>query len=176
MRMLHGFSDNKYEFLSNFYACDTFYKNDIDPEGYVYKTAEHAFQAAKATSIEDMRYVAEAHTPGEAKRRGRMIKLRPDWESIKDNVMLTILRSKFSDDQDMYSRMMATVSEYDAFCEDNWWHDNYWGDCHCPKCEKIFGRNRLGILLTQVRDELIHEYMERTKDEQRTETPVSEKD
>jgi hypothetical protein len=72
--------------------------------------------------------------------------------------------------------VMATLSEYDAFCEDNWWHDNYWGDCHCPKCEKIFGRNRLGILLTQVRDELIHEYIGRTKDEQRTETPVSEKD
>ncbi len=48
MNMLHGFSDNKYEFLSNFAACEIFYANDVDPDGWYYKTAEHAFQAAKA--------------------------------------------------------------------------------------------------------------------------------
>lgn len=183
MKMLHGFSANKYEFLSNFYACDTFYKNELMPEGMVFKTAEHAFQAAKATTVEDMLYVAEAHTPGEAKKRGRTIKIRADWDTIKDNVMYTILKSKFTDDQDMWNRMMATAPEYDAFCEDNWWHDNYWGDCQCPSCKDIVGKNMLGKLLTKVRAELISDWIKNMQemewqqhhDEQGTAQSLSEK-
>ncbi len=164
MKMLHGFSANKYEFLSNFYACEVFYKNDLNPTGYVYKTAEHAFQAAKATTLEDMMYVAEAHTPGEAKRRGRSIKIRPDWEVIKDDVMYTILKSKFTDDQEMWERMIATVPEYDGFCEDNWWHDNYWGDCQCERCKDIFGQNKLGKLLMQVREEIVQDVLNKKEE------------
>lgn len=155
MKVLHGFSDNKYEFLSNFAACDVFYANDINPKGSIFKTAEHAFQAAKATTIADMMYVAAAPTPGQAKRRGREIALRPDWESIKDQVMLDIVRSKFTN-PDMRWRMLQTIEDgIDEFCEDNWWHDNYWGDCRCDKCCKFNGRNRLGKILTQVRQEIV---------------------
>lgn len=154
MKILHGFS-GQYHFLSNFYACDTFYKNELIPEGMVFKTAEHAFQAAKATTLEDMMYVAEAHTPAEAKKRGHIITVRPDWEDIKDNVMYTILKSKFTDDHEMWQRLLATAPEYDAFCKDNWWHDNYWGDCRCPRCCDFHGKNTLGKLLTQVRAEIM---------------------
>lgn len=165
MKMLNNFSDNKYEFLSNFYACQVFYKNDIDPEGYVYPTVEHAFQAAKATTVQGMRWVAAAPTPGEAKKRGRAIKLRWDWETIKDDVMLTLIRTKFKN-ADMCDRMLRTVADgIDAFCEGNWWHDNYWGDCNCPKCQNIFGQNRLGKILTKVRQEIITDILERKNED-----------
>ena len=96
--------------------------------------------------------------------------------------MYTILKSKFTDDQDMWNRMMATAPEYDAFCEDNWWHDNYWGDCQCPSCKDIVGKNILGKLLTQVRAELISDWLKNMQEmewqqhhaEQRTAQSVSE--
>ena len=162
MKMLHGFSANQYEFLSNFYACDTFYANELTgPEGMVFKTSEHAFQAAKATTLEDMRYVALARTPGEAKRRGRSIPFRSDWDEIKDQVMYEIVKEKFKN-PDMRQRIISVINEgYDSFCEDNWWHDNYWGDCQCEKCKNIEGRNELGKILTKVANEIINEIVRR---------------
>ena len=63
MKMIHGFN-NPYDFLSNFYACETEY------EGQWYPTSEHAFQAAK-TLDKDLRiFIKMAPTPGEAKKRG----------------------------------------------------------------------------------------------------------
>ena len=159
MNMLHGFSDNKYEFLSNFSACEIFYANDVDPEGWHYKTSEHAFQAAKAYSPQEMHWIAAATTPGEAKRKGRNVRLRKDWEEIKDQVMLDILRIKFKD-PDMRARMMGTIVDgIDGFCEDNWWHDNYWGDCQCEKCKNIPGQNKLGKLLMQIREEIVSDIL-----------------
>lgn len=156
MNTLHGFN-NKYECLSNFAACDTFYANKIIPQGYVFKTSEHAYQAAKATDIGDMMFIAHASTPAAAKRRSRMIEVRPDWDEVKDRVMLEIVRSKF-EDPDMRSRILDTKAEgFDELSEDNWWHDNYWGNCLCPKCASIVGQNKLGKILTQVREEIIEE-------------------
>jgi len=150
MKMIHGFN-NKYDFLSNFYACSTEY------DGIWYPTSEHAFQAAK-TLDQDLRlFIKAAPTPGEAKRRGRSVVLRSDWEQVKDQVMYEIVKNKFKN-PDMRQRLIATINEgYDGFCEDNWWHDNYWGNCQCEKCQGIKGQNHLGKILMQVAHEIIGE-------------------
>jgi ribA/ribD-fused uncharacterized protein len=150
MKMIHGFN-NKYDFLSNFYACD------VEYEGRCYKTAEHAYQAAKTLNEEERMFIAAAATPGEAKHRGRQIKIRPDWDKVKDHIMYEIVSKKFKN-PDMRYRMISTINEgYDGFCEDNWWHDNYWGNCQCEKCQGIKGQNHLGKILMQVAHEIIGE-------------------
>lgn len=155
--IIHGFSSNKHEFLSNFYACRMEFSNDIDPDGRYYPTLEHAYQAAKATNVDDMKFVYWADTPADAKRRGRIIPVRKDWEKIKDDVMLKLLRIKF-ENTEMRNRLIETAREgFEGFCEDNWWHDNYWGDCHCPACANIPGQNKLGKMLAQVRSEILAE-------------------
>ena len=150
MKMIHGF-DNKYSFLSNFYACQVTY------EGITYPTSEHAFQAAKSLDPNVRKWVAAAPTPGQAKWRGRAVELRSDWEEVKDKVMLDIVREKFKN-EDMRVRLLATIGEgYDGFCEDNYWHDNYWGNCNCSKCRNIEGKNMLGKILMEVAREVISE-------------------
>ncbi len=150
MKMIHGF-DNKYSFLSNFYACQ------VEYEGIIYPTSEHAFQAAKSLDPDVRKWVAAAPTPGQAKRRGHTIELRPDWEEVKDKVMLDIVREKFRN-EDMRARLIATINEgYSGFCEDNYWHDNYWGNCNCSKCANIEGKNMLGKVLMEVAREVISE-------------------
>lgn len=150
MKMIHGF-DNKYSFLSNFYACQ------VEYEGITYPTSEHAFQAAKSLDPNVRKWVAAAPTPGQAKWRGRAVELRSDWEEVKDKVMLDIVREKFKN-EDMRVRLLATIGEgYDGFCEDNYWHDNYWGNCNCPKCINIEGKNMLGKILMEVAREVISE-------------------
>ena len=143
--------DNEFSFCSNFAACEITY------EGRAYKTSEHAFQAAKTLNPNEKEWVASASTPGEAKRRGRQVTLRPDWETVKDQVMLDIVRIKFQD-PDMKWRLIKSRDW--ILCENNYWHDNYWGNCTCERCQNIFGQNKLGKILMQVREEVINQVLE----------------
>jgi len=121
-------------------------------EDLTYDTVEHAFQAAKTTDKELRKKFWLLGSPGEAKKLGRSIQLREDWEEIKDGVMLALLRQKFTKYLENKSLLIATGK--DTLVEGNWWHDNYWGVCICRTCEGKGGKNRLGELLMQVRSEI----------------------
>ena len=131
--------DGKYFFLSNFSPSP--FRIDY----VLFPTMEHYFQANKADNQNDYWHIAYAPTPGEAKRLGRKIQLRPDWEKIKDNVMLTGLRKKFADPE-LRSLLLSTGDE--ELIEGNYWGDTYWGVCNGV------GQNKLGKLLMQVREEI----------------------
>lgn len=131
--------DGEYFFLSNF-SASPFRINYV-----LFPTMEHYFQANKADNQNDYLHIAYAPTPGEAKWLGRKIQLRPDWEKIKDNVMLTGLRKKFADPE-LRSLLLSTGDE--ELIEGNYWGDTYWGVCNGV------GQNKLGKLLMQVREEI----------------------
>ena len=96
-------------------------------------------------------------SPSDAKKAGRNLKLRSDWEEIKDRVMYDVCRAKFTmnDSLRLADRLLATGDE--ELVEGNTWHDNYWGDCHCEKCKDIPGRNQLGKTLMKLREKLRNE-------------------
>ena len=83
--------DGDYAFLSNFYPSTIYH------EGITYPTNEHFFQAMKTLDIDERKAIAAAETPGLAKRMGRNVKLRPDWEAVKVDVMRLGLILKFTD-------------------------------------------------------------------------------
>jgi ribA/ribD-fused uncharacterized protein len=130
---------DEYDFLSNFYSVE------IEYEGVVFPTVEHAFQAAKTPDIDDRRKIAAAPAPGSAKRMGRRVKLRSDREQIKVGLMRDLLRIKFSN-PDLAERLLATGSA--ELIEGNNWNDTFWGVCRGR------GRNTLGQLLMEVREEI----------------------
>lgn len=144
MAKISEFKD-RYEFLSNFS------ESVICHEYVFYPTVEHFFQAMKTTDLKMRRVIACAETPGKAKRYGRHVILRPDWEDIKDDVMLEGLRLKFQIPA-LRTKLLETGNA--ELIEGNWWHDNTWGDCYCDECADKPGENRLGKLLMQVRQEL----------------------
>lgn len=135
--------DGRWAFLSNFYW------NEIEFEGIIYPTNEHFFQAMKTLDINERRAIANCLTPGRAKRMGRRVALRPDWEDVKESVMLEGLCLKFADEQ-LADWLLETGDE--ELVEGTTWHDNEWGNCSCPKCAHIEGKNKLGRLLMIVRD------------------------
>lgn len=136
--------DGRFAFLSNFASSEVVF------EGVVFPTIEHAFQAAKTLDIGKRREIATLATPGLAKREGRRVRLRSDWEQVKDQVMLDLLRQKFHTTP-LKELLDKTNSE--ILIEGNFWHDNYWGDCRCANCRAIPGKNTLGRLLMTVREE-----------------------
>ena len=136
--------EGEYAFLSNFYFSPMIIDN------VVYTTNEHYFQAMKSLNPKERQAIVLAHTPGKAKHLGRKVSLRKDWEDIKEEVMLTGLRHKFSNPE-LRKKLLATGNE--ELIEGTTWHDNYWGICDCETCGGQ-GKNRLGKILMQVREEL----------------------
>lgn len=142
--MINNF-DGKYRFLSNFADSRLVY------DGIEYPTVEHAFQAVKTLDISERKAISKLPTPGEAKRAGRRVNLRKDWEEVKDGIMYDILKEKFKNPE-LKEKLLATGNEY--LEEGTTWHDNYWGNCYCDKCKNIEGKNTLGKLLMKIREEL----------------------
>lgn len=140
MKKISGFF-GEYRWLSNFWLTPVFYR------GHIWPSSEHAYQAAKFVDTDWPRYyeISKTRTPGEAKRIGREGNLRPDWEEVKYDVMLEIVRAKFKTES-LAAQLKATIP-YDLE-EENPWNDTYWGTT------KGVGENNLGKILMQVRMEL----------------------
>jgi ribA/ribD-fused uncharacterized protein len=144
---IRGFS-GKYRFLSNFYElAPVFYRNP-------YETSEHLYNALKTVDPAEAMWVANADTPGEAKRRGQQVTLRPDWKSGERlRAMRLAVGQKFLQHYDLRQRLLATGDA--LLIETNTWHDNFWGDCICgaPECQTE-GENNLGWILMELREDL----------------------
>lgn len=139
-----NFFKDEYKKFSNFYPVVIYF------EGRNYPSVEHAFVAAKSKDEMFRKMVSElpADKAGVAKRRGRKVKLRPNWDLMKINLMKRFLMQKFSY-HEFKSLLLSTEECYIE--EGNYWHDNYWGNCYCKKCKNIEGKNQLGKLLMKIR-------------------------
>lgn len=156
---------NKYYEFSNFQPA-TF---DIDVNGKQesFRTTEHYYQAMKfyvPFSNEHMnifRLIQTAKTPKEAFNLGKFmkgkfdwidkviadysnIKIRPDWDAVKDDVMRKGIYAKFTQNPKLKDLLKSTGN---ATLIENSPVDYYWG---CGK--NGTGKNMLGKLLMELRD------------------------
>ncbi len=137
---------SQYRFLSNFYP------SSIRLGRHVYPTAEHLFQFLKTkpgSSWEEA--IRLARSPGKAKIAGRSLILPVDWHDTRVVMMQLVLRLKF-EDKYLAKRLKGTGTA--KLIEGNTWHDNFWGDCTCKQCRDIVGKNVLGVLLMDLRQNL----------------------
>lgn len=140
-----------YRWLSNFSPRPLTY------EGVRYATVEHAYQAAKTLDPEERHRVAALSTPGLAKRAGRSIQLRDDWEEVKVSVMKELLALKFAQ-PGLRAKLLATGAR--LLVEGNTWNDRFWGQCPVGN-----GQNMLGRLLMEERQSLQLQLAERPQAE-----------
>lgn len=141
-----GRRSGKYAEFSNFSM------NTVTYQGITYTNSEAAWQAQKTLDMDTRREFAE-YAPRVAKQKGRKLKLRQDWESVKYNLMVDVCYAKFSQNQPLKEKLLSTG---DAYLIENTtgWHDNIWGNCDCEKCKTIEGKNLLGKALMEVRERL----------------------
>lgn len=128
-----------------------FQPSPIKLEKRIWPTVEHFYQAMKSDGLSDWEKIRKLDSPGKAKRAGRKLKLRSGWEKLKEDVMMRALREKFKA-KDFKQSLLSTGEE--EIVEWNSWHDNEWGSCTCQKCKNKPGKNKLGKLLMQLREEL----------------------
>jgi ribA/ribD-fused uncharacterized protein len=139
MKIINRFI-NEYHFLSNFYPCEINYDNII------YPSVENAYQANKSLDY-NIKIKFKNITSIEAKKLGRVIKLRPDFDSVKLNIMEQLLLLKFQIPQ-LKANLLST--DGCLLIEGNYWNDLFWGKC----LKTNRGENNLGKLLMKIRDEI----------------------
>lgn len=128
-----------YFFLSNFYDAP------VEYNGLIYQNNEAAFQAQKCRYEEDRKAFTEMNG-SEAKKAGRRVSLRSDWETVKIQVMRELVLAKFTQNPELRDELLATG---DAYLEEgNTWGDRIWGTVNGV------GANNLGKILMEVRAEL----------------------
>ena len=126
--------------LSNMIKCD------VILDGVTYCSVENAFQAAKCLKP-TARKQFEDLDGYQAKKLGKTVDLRSDWEENKLIILLDLVRQKFNQPK-FKTLLLETKNMY--IQEGNLWNDRFYGVC----LKTGIGANYLGLMLMQVRKEL----------------------
>lgn len=127
---------DQYLFLSNFAPVKVEFENEI------YRSVEHAYQAAKTMDKDARANIRSSRTAARAKSVGRYVKLRPYWSDLRIGIMHGLLVKKFS--QEPFRTMLKNTGDAELI-EGNNWNDTFWGQCSGK------GENNLGKLLMKIR-------------------------
>jgi len=117
---------------------------DTGPE---WPTTEHFYQAMKTENENGRETIRNLATPKLAAEYGRTkITLRPNWDMLKDNYMFLAVMRKMILHPHPHHLLMTSG---DCLIVEDSPYDWYWG---CGRDGK--GRNRLGEILMEVREEI----------------------
>jgi ribA/ribD-fused uncharacterized protein len=145
----------------NYREFSNFWQSSFELDDQKWPTSEHYYQAQKFIDFpEYMEQIRSALTPSIAKKKGsikpwskeeqsklqRPVTLRKDWEQVKDEVMIKVLKAKFTQNSKLKAILLSTDN---AILIENSMTDDYWG---CGKNKN--GQNKLGQLLMSLRQEL----------------------
>lgn len=155
-----------------FYEFSNFYASKFELDGKKWSTTENYFQATKFDNEEYKEIIRKASTPAKAFYLGGQkirtlydswlidpvndrrkvndmmnkyskVKIRPDWNMVRDNVMEKCLLAKFTQNETLKALLLSTKN---AEIVENSPRDAYWGIGKNGK-----GTNMLGKLLMKIR-------------------------
>lgn len=138
MNGIYGFT-GEHRFLSNFWFVN------VELDGVIYRSTEHAYQAAKAFDMTERMLIQRLSRPADAKKYAQTIKIRDDWDDVRWGIMYDLNCQKYSLPE-FGDRLLETGNVYIE--ETNTWNDTYWGVCGGK------GRNELGKILMVIREDL----------------------
>lgn len=133
-------------------AFSNLYRRDVVFEGEVFSTSEHAYQAGKARKPAVRRWLMEAPSPALLAMAAHGLyywDIAPGWSTSKFDRMRSVLRAKFTQHADLRDLLLSTGKArlVESATVDNE-VNRLWGEVGGV------GRNMLGVLLMELRDEL----------------------
>ena len=138
-----------------------FYPSSFTFNGRPFETAEHAYQAEKATTVKDfarLQQILTAPTPRRAKDIGADVISTPLWDRIKVDRMRDVLNAKFRQNPQLADYLCSLKGK--PLIEGSW--DKFWGSGAPLNSDQLrngtwTGQNQLGKLLTELKEDLIRE-------------------
>ena len=139
-------NERPYGVFSNLFCCE------VNFEGKIYPTAEHAYQAGKALKPTVRDWILAAPTPALAAMAAHGLyvwDVVPNWQDIKYDRMRAVLRAKFLQHPNLASLLLSTGSArlVEAGRVNNA-VNRLWGEVDGA------GQNMLGVMLMELRTEL----------------------
>ena len=131
------------------------YKRDIDFEGRIYPTAEHAYQAGKPRRDAVRDWLLAAPSPALLAMAAHGLyywDINPKWNKIKFDRMRRVLWAKFTQHDDFKEHLLSTGNKLlvETATMDNV-VNRLWGEVNGK------GQNMLGKLLMEVRSDIASE-------------------
>ena len=135
--------DGEFQWMSNFWPVSLLF------DGVRYGSVEQAYQAAKTLNLDERLKIQMTKTPSRAKKQGRSLTVRSDWDAVKIPIMLRLQRQKYRNGR--LSERLAATGKRQIF-ELNAWNDVFWGVVENEGGYE--GVNAMGQILSLVRDEV----------------------
>lgn len=129
---------DEYDFLANTFNHPFVF------DGLKFSTAEAAFYAQRVRDVKARRKYTRLN-PNQARSKALQAIPIDEWDSRKLSIMEKVLRAKFSDPE-LKKKLLDTGDA--SLINTNSYRDDYWG-IYMGK-----GKNKLGVLLEKIRDEL----------------------
>lgn len=136
---------NEYRWLSNFWP------SEIELDGVKYPSVEHAYQASKTLDLGQREAIRVLDNPGKAKRAGKTVTMRHDWDRVKIDIMKSLVTQKFTLPE-LRAKLLATGTK--TLVEGNPWRDKFWGAAWDHDHKVLYGENWLGRILMGIRDNI----------------------
>lgn len=139
-------NERPYGVLSNLY------RREIEFEGRIFPTSEHAYQAGKAIKPAVREWIQAAPSPSLAAMAAHGLytwDVVPDWATIKFDRMRAVLRAKFTQHPDLAEILISTGAKrlVEAGTVNNA-VNRLWGEVNGK------GENMLGVMLMELRAQL----------------------
>lgn len=155
-------------------AFSNLYRRPVTFEGEEFATSEHAYQAGKARKPAVKEWLMAAPSPALLAMAAHGLyvwDVSPNWSKVKFERMKNVLTAKFTQHQDLYDLLLSTG---DARLVESATVDNavnrLWGEVNGV------GKNMLGKLLMEVRDELCAKQAEAEKPKKKATRKKSERE
>lgn len=151
-------------------AFSNLHRRPVTFEGVEYATSEHAYQAGKARKDSVREWLMAAPTPALLAMAAHGLyvwDVAPNWSKTKFDRMRGVLRAKFTQHQDLKDLLLSTGNArlVEVATVDNP-VNRLWGEVNGV------GKNMLGVLLMELRDEL---QIEQSKAKAKAKAPQSKK-
>jgi ribA/ribD-fused uncharacterized protein len=135
-----------------FGAFSNLFKRPIEFEGQEYPTSEHAYQAGKPRKEAVRKWLMDAPSPALLAMAAHGLyvwDVSPDWSKMKFDRMKRVLTAKFTQHQDLKELLLSTGNArlVESATVDNA-VNRLWGEVNGV------GKNMLGVLLMEIREEL----------------------
>jgi ribA/ribD-fused uncharacterized protein len=148
---MHGLDTDRQIFFyeQEFYVFSNFSSFAIEWKGKLYMTSEHIYQSEKFENEVLKEQIRNARSADAAMRIGMENKdnIRSDWNDVKLKIMKEILRAKVLQHTYVQKKLLESG---DKELVENSWKDSFWG-----WGENKDGKNHLGKLWMEVREEFI---------------------
>lgn len=133
-------------------AFSNLYRREVEFEGVLYQTSEHAYQAGKARKPEVRRWLMQAPSPALLAMAAHGLyywDVAPGWSKAKFDRMRGVLRAKFTQHEDLRVLLLSTGKArlVESATVDNE-VNRLWGEVNGV------GKNMLGVLLMELRERL----------------------